>query len=222
MLAAVLAAAVVAGSLWLVFFSSVLAVSGVQLEGIEVLDPRAVRRVADVPVGSPLATVDLDAIGGRVERLPAVKSVDVSRAWPDSVRIQVTERTAVAVVEPRDPGGTLRGLDDEGVLFRDYPSRPTSLPLIRMTGRPRADALAEAARVAGSLPGRIATRVDFVEVETVDTISLQLQEGRRRPLGERAGLGRQGQGADRAARPEGRHVRRQRARPAGHPQVARI
>jgi cell division protein FtsQ len=171
----VLLLALVAGSLWLVFFSSVLAVSGVRVEGTGVVDPRAVRRVAEVPVGTPLATVDLDAITQRVLAMPAVKSVDVSRAWPDAVRIDVTERQAVAVV---DQDGTLRGLDDEGVMFRRYPSRPRSLPVIRMSGQPRADALAEAAEVAGSLPAPLAKRVDYVEVRTVDTISLRLRNGR--------------------------------------------
>ncbi len=166
--------AVVAGSLWLVFASSVLAVSGVRVEGTKALDPGAVRRAAAVPTGAPLATVDLAAIGRRVERLPAVLKVDVSRSWPDAVRIDVTEREAVAVVAR---GSALRGLDATGVLFRRYPSRPHSLPLIHTTGRARADALAEAARVAGSLPSAISGKVDFVEVRTVDTISLRLRNG---------------------------------------------
>lgn len=165
----------VAGSSWLVFSSSVLAVSGVRVEGTGVLDPRVVRRVAAVPTGAPLATVDLDAVAARVERLAAVKSVDVSRSWPDRVRIDVVEREAVAVVQR---GNTVRGLDAQGVMFRRYPSRPRSLPVIRLTGRTRADALAEAARVAGSLPSEIAGRVDYVEVRTVDTISLRLRNGR--------------------------------------------
>jgi cell division protein FtsQ len=172
---AVLLLGLVVGSLWLVFSSSVLAVQGVRIEGTQVLDPRVVRRAAAVPTGTPLATVDLDAIGRRVRRLAAVDSVDVSRSWPDAVRIDVTERVAVAVVQQ---GNALRGLDDQGVLFRRYPSRPHSLPLIRMSGHARPDALAEAAKVAGSLPSSIAAKVDYVEVHTVDTIGLQLRSGR--------------------------------------------
>ena len=172
---AVLLLAVVVGSLWLVFLSSALAVQGVKVEGTQVLDPRAVRRAAAVPTGTPLATVDLDAIAQRVEGLAAVDSVDVSRSWPDAVRIDVTEREAVAVVQQ---GNALRGLDDQGVMFRRYPSRPPSLPLIRMSGHARPDALAEAARVAGSLPSSIAAKVDYVEVRTVDTISLRLRSGK--------------------------------------------
>ncbi len=166
--------AALGGLVWLVFFSSVLAISGVRVDGTAVLDPRTVRRVARVPVGTPLATVNLDAIGARVEGLAAVKSVDVSRAWPDKVRILVRERQAVAVVE-RDGG--LRGVDEDGVIFRGYLSRP-DLPVIRMSAGTRSDALAEAARVAGSLPGDLSARVAYVQVRTVDTISLRLHNGR--------------------------------------------
>jgi len=160
--------------LWLVFASSVLAVSGVKVRGTAVLDPRTVRRAAAVPLGSPLASVDLDAISSRVRRLPAVRSVDVSRSWPDKVQISVREREAVAVVER---GGRLHGLDEHGVLFRGYLSRP-DLPVIRMSSHTGADALAEAAKVAGSLPSDISSRVDYVQVRTVDTISLRLGNGR--------------------------------------------
>jgi cell division protein FtsQ len=171
-LVAVLAA--VAGLVWLVFFSSVLAVKGVQVEGTGVLDPREVRASAEVPTGAPLATVDLEAVAARVQGLAPVLDVDVSRSWPDRIRIDVTERVAVAVV---DAGGVFRGVDELGVLFREYPSRPPSLPLVRIAATTRSDALAEAARVVEMLPGDLAGRVEFLTVSTVDTISLRLRSG---------------------------------------------
>ncbi|MGZ5417923.1 MAG: cell division protein FtsQ/DivIB [Nocardioides sp.] len=173
-LAVVAVLAAVASVVWLVFFSSVLAVKGVQVEGAAVLDPRDVRRVAAVPTGSPLAGVDLDEVAERVEALAPVLDVDVSRAWPSRIRIDVTERVAVAVV---DQGGVLHGVDEEGVMFRRYPSRPPSLPLLRIGAATQADALAEAARVLESLPRDIASRVEYVAVSTVDTISLRLRSG---------------------------------------------
>ena len=167
--------AVVAGSVWLVFFSSVLSVADVNVEGNQVLDPRAVRRAAEVPTGEPLATVDLDAIAARVETLAAVRSVDVSRAWPDKVRIAIRERMPVAVVE-RD--GVVHGLDKEGVIFTRYPSAPRDLPVVHIDAGTRSDALAEAATVVGVLPSDLAAKIDFVEVETIDTISLRMRNGR--------------------------------------------
>lgn len=173
-LGTVAAVAAVVVLVWLVFFSSVLAVHGVQVEGTAVLDPRDVRRAASVPTGSPLAKVDLDAVAERVEELTPVADVDVSRAWPDRIRIDVTERTAVAVV---DHGGELHGVDGDGVMFRRYVSRPTGLPVLRIAASTQADALAEAAKVVEVLPDPIAARVQYVMVNTVDTISLRLRSG---------------------------------------------
>jgi cell division protein FtsQ len=175
LLAALLVVGLLVGAVWTVFFSALLAVSGVRVDGTAVLDPRSVRQAAAVPLGGPLATVNLDAVAARVERLSAVRSVDVSRSWPDRVLVSVTEREAVAVV---DRGGVLRGVDADGVIFRRFPSRPKSLPVLRMGDRTGADALAEAAKVAGALPATLARRVDYVEVRTVDTISLRLRSGR--------------------------------------------
>ncbi len=174
-LAVLLVGAVVGGSVWLVLFSPVLAVSKVTIDGHEVLDPGEVRRTAAVPGGDPLATVDLGAVTARVETLAPVKSVDVSRDWPDGVRILLRERDAVAVVES---GGRVRGVDAEGVVFRDFPPAPDDLPVVRMDPETEADALAEAASVISVLPAGLGARVDFVEVETIDTISLQLRDGR--------------------------------------------
>jgi cell division protein FtsQ len=169
--------AVLLGAGWLVFFSSALAVNGVQVAGTRVLGPDVVRRAAAVPTGGPLATVDLDAITARVKRLPAVKSVDVSRAWPDKVRIDVTERRAVAVIEPQS-GGRPRAVDADGVLFRHFARAPRGLPKIRVGDGAGSDAVTEAARVAGAMPPLLARKVAFVEVQTVDTIALVLHSGR--------------------------------------------
>lgn len=174
--AVVLLVGLVAGGAWLVFFSSVMAVSGVQVEGNRLVSADAVRRAAAVPTGSPLATADLDAVTARVRRLVAVRSVDVSRAWPDRIRIDVVERRAVAVVEPPE-GGRLRGIDAGGIAFREFNVRPKGLPVIRRGADTDTAALAEAAVVAGSLPRTLATKVAYVEVGSQDRISLELRSG---------------------------------------------
>ena len=113
------------------------------------------------------------------------------------MRIDVTERDAVAVV---DAGSALRGLDADGRAVPPLPdpaARPAAGP--DRPGHARADALAEAARVAGSLPRAIAGKVDYVEVRTVDTISLRLRNGRTVLWGSADDSDRQGPGARRAA-----------------------
>jgi cell division protein FtsQ len=173
-LAVLAVAALLAGLVWLFFFSSVLSVKGTEVRGVEVLQASEVETAADVPLGGPLATADLSAIEARVEGLSAVRSADVSRAWPDKVRIDITERQAVAVVSW---DGQWRGLDETGVLFRTYPEKPAGLPVIAMQASTPVEALAEAARVIKALPTDVLGRVDHVNVESIDRISLVLSGG---------------------------------------------
>lgn len=173
--AVLLLLACLVGAIWTVFFSSVLAVEGVAVDGTKLLTPNQVRTAAAVPTGDPLARVDLDRVRSRVEALAAVKSADVTRTWPHEVLITVEERVAVAVVEI---GGRIRGMDDSGVVFVDYQKAPTGLPHVRSSTDTRADALQEAARVISALPSDLDAKVDHVEVETVDQISLVLRDGR--------------------------------------------
>lgn len=174
-LVVVLLLGLVVGGLWLVYFSSYLSVQGVDVHGTELLSDSQVEHAAAVPEGDALASVDLDRIRSRVEALAAVRSADVSREWPHQVRIDVTERTPVAVVEI---AGQLRGMDDQGVVFRDYAQAPPDLPRVQTGSDTGSDALREAALVVGSLPSDLAAKVDHVEVATVDEITLVLRDGR--------------------------------------------
>jgi cell division protein FtsQ len=173
--ALVLLIGLMVGAVWLVYFSDVLAVKDVEVEGTRTLGNEQVRDVAAVPSGLPLARVDLDAIRARVEALAVVRDADVTRAWPDRVVIDVEERVAVAVVEI---GGQTRGMDAEGVVFRDYPKPPPGLPQVRTSTDTRSDALREAALVVEALPAEVSRRVDHVEVATIDQISLVLRDGK--------------------------------------------
>jgi len=167
---------VIAGTgVWLVLFSTVLTLRDVSVRGNATMSSVRVESVAKAPLGRQLARVDLAAIRARVETIPAVRSVSVSRSWPDTVVIAITERTPVAVV---DRGTALQAVDSEGVLFGRYSSKPDDLPLVQTEPGVKSEALAEAARVVSSLRPDIAARVDRVEVETIDRIRLRLAGGR--------------------------------------------
>ena len=170
-----LVVALLVGGAWLFWFSSYLAVRTVEVSGAERLGGAEVRAAAAVPDGEPLARVDLTAVQARVQALADVRAAEVTRTWPDTVTITVEERVPVAVVEI---GGTLRGLDTEGVVFREYRSAPEGLPRVETPADTGRDALLEAAGVVSALPGDLTRRVDHVEVATVDQISLELRDGR--------------------------------------------
>ena len=174
--ALVVVLALLATSIWLVFLSATLQLKKVEVVGTELLSDARIREVADVPLGEQLALVDLARADARVASLAEVRSVDVTRTWPDGLRIEVVERTAVAVVEL---AGRIRGLDADGVVFRDYKAAPPGMPRIRPGGAAGIDALKEAATVVSALPEGLAGRIDHVEVATVDQITLVLRDQRQ-------------------------------------------
>jgi cell division protein FtsQ len=173
-IASVLLVALTATAIWLVFVSSVLTVKHVEVEGASQLSTEKVLAAADVPSGAHLAELDLGAIRTRVAGLAAVKHVDVSRDWPDGVLIRITERHEVAVV---DIGGSYQAMDSDGILFKSYARPPAALPRVVAGARIGSDALAEAARVLGSLPSGLASRVDHVGVSGIDQVTLSMRSG---------------------------------------------
>jgi len=173
--AGLLVVALVVGGAWLVYFSNVLTVQRVDVQGQRLLSREQVLTTAKVPDGEQLARLDVGAIAARLRSLAEVRTVDVSREWPDAVQIVIQERVAVAVIEI---GGRLRGLDAEGVVFTEYKKAPPGLPRISSTSATSPDALREAATVVSALPKELAAMVDHVEVLTVDQITLVLKDQR--------------------------------------------
>lgn len=165
----------VVGVVHTVYFSDRLAVKKVEIAGAEELSDEEVLDAAEVPLGEPLATTDLSAIELRVSSLARVRSVEVSRQWPNTLAVSVSEREPVAVVSI---GGRLQALDREGVVFASYRRPPPGLPLIETSIGTGSEALAEVASVVVALPTGLRALVDFVRVDSIDTISLNLQDGR--------------------------------------------
>ncbi len=172
----VLMLALVAGAGWLVFFSSYVTARTVEVSGTQTMGKGRVVRVAEVPTGTPLARVDLDAVQARVESISSVRRAAVSRSWPHAVHIEVTERTPLAVI---NRGAGLQSLDAAGVLFGRHTSAPEGLPLVRTEPDTSNEALVEVGRVLTALPADLTGRVNVVEVGSVDQIQLVLGSGRR-------------------------------------------
>ncbi len=163
------------GGTWLVYFSDVLTVKRLAISGNHLLSRSEVVEAARIPEGEQLVRVDLVAISARLRARAEVRSVEVSRKWPDAIQIEIVERVAVAVIEI---GGRLRGLDAEGVVFDEYRKAPPGLPRISSTSQTSPDALREAARVVSALPKELSAMVHHLEVLTVDQITLVLRDER--------------------------------------------
>lgn len=177
-----------AGGVWALYGSKWLRVERVSVSGTDVLTPGQVREAADVPVGSPLISVDTDAIEARLRRkLPRIDSVDVVRSWPHGIGLKVVERTPVLIVEK---GGKFVEVDDDGVRFATVSRAPKGVPALELTVSQSGSAAAslrrfgedrlvrEAVRVAGDIPAAVAKSARTVKVRSYDDISLELGDGR--------------------------------------------
>ncbi|HSI26301.1 MAG TPA: FtsQ-type POTRA domain-containing protein [Aeromicrobium sp.] len=177
----VLAAAAVAGAVWALWFSDLLTAERVQVEGITTLSVRSVRQQAQVPMGVQLARIDTGAITIRIARMERIDTVDVSRRWPRTVRIEVAERKPVAWIVS---AGQIRQVDRDGIDFRTLASEPTRLVEIRVrTEDPlrRQQAVVAAARVVTYLRANAADimgAVEYVTAASKDSITLELDGDR--------------------------------------------
>ena len=105
----------------LVYFSSVLDTRTVVVSGTRELTRDQVSQAAAVPLGTPLARQQLDAVARRATSLPQVSAAEVTREWPHTVRVTVTEREPLLAVA--QPGGFLVA-DKTGVVFTTKPVLP--------------------------------------------------------------------------------------------------
>jgi cell division protein FtsQ len=174
--------------LWLLYGSPWLRVERVSVSGTKVLTRQEVRQSGKVPVGRSLAGIDTNAIETRLRRqLPRIDTVEVSRSWPGTVAVRITERDAVLLVEK---GGKFVEVDDEGVSFARVGQAPKAVPLLELalTEEDSAGAsvrrfgeerlVREAVRVAGDIPRAVARDTRNVKVRSYDDISLELTGGR--------------------------------------------
>jgi cell division protein FtsQ len=145
--------------------------------GVDILTPQEVRVAAAVPDGLPLARVDLPGVRSRVEALAPVDRVLVSRDWPDTVVVQVVERSAAAAV-PQGRGFAL--IDDDGVAFQTVAARPAHLPLARVA-RPGPDDgnTRSALKVLAALTDDLRERLVAVQVEGPARITVELRGPRQ-------------------------------------------
>jgi cell division protein FtsQ len=162
---------------WVLLGSGWLEVRSVEVVGVERVTDRLVVLTADVPAGTPLARVDLGDVEKRVEGIDGVADATVSRGWPHTLRIVVSERVAVAVVA--EPDGSWRLIDADGRAFGAAPAPPPGA--VRVAGEPGReladDQLRAAAAVAASLPDDLAGQVAAVEPASADDVRLVLAGG---------------------------------------------
>lgn len=177
----IVAIGVVAGAVWLVWFSTVLVATAVDVEGMTTLPADTIREQAAVPLGVQLARLDTVSIETRVASMERIDKVDVGRRWPNTVLISVKERVPVGWVVSND---RIRYVDRNGIDFRTVSREPERLLEFRIeTVDPviRHQAIEAVARVITFLRAEapdLSTQIRYASAETQDSVHLWLTEQR--------------------------------------------
>lgn len=160
-----------------VYFSPLLGVRTVQVEGNQSLPPDEVIRAAEVVEGTPMLRVDPEQIREHLHGLPKVADAQAVLDWPSTVRIQVTERTPAAYFRATDG---VRLLDVAGVPFETVADPPAGVPELRA---PKASADDPATRaglsVLVALPVPVRAEVTAVLAQSPNDVRLELTGGRK-------------------------------------------
>lgn len=161
---------------YLVWFTPFLGVSTVEVVGAHTVGADRVRAVAEVPVEHPMVRVDTDEVAARVARLPGVAEVDVSRSWPSTITISVTERRAVAYHDGREG---IRLVDSTGVLYERLDTPPEGLPKLEVFDPgPVDDETRAVTAVLAELPAELFEQVVSAGATTPGSVEFELVDDR--------------------------------------------
>ncbi len=122
----------IAGSAYLLGWSSFLSVSSVSIQGSEanlIINNKLIQSGVQPQVGSKLARVDIRAIKQSLTELDWIEDADISRNWfSKQIKINVIERVAIA--RSISTQNTLINFDSSGSIFT-----PTSATQIAMQNK---------------------------------------------------------------------------------------
>ena len=182
---ALAALALAAGVAYLVR-TPLFGLSAVRVEGTQAVARDEVLAASQVRIGEPYLGLDLAAIRARVGALPRVAAVRVTRDYPSSLRIAVTERPAVASVST---GGIYWLVAADGTVLDSAGQRPTDLPYVAGVPLPAGVAagsrlppvneLANALTALGGMDRRLERQVAGVDARTLDSLEFTLEDGTR-------------------------------------------
>jgi len=108
--------------------SAGLSVQSIQVTGRHRADPEALRAALEVARGQSLLHLDLEDMRRRVEALGWVKSAELYRSLPSTLKLEITERHAFAIWQYE---GKLQLIDGDGtVIAAADPMQFVGLPLV--------------------------------------------------------------------------------------------
>jgi len=157
-------------AVWLVGFSSALALQTVEIKGAALASREAILAAAEIPIGRPMILIRSTDVSSRIlSAVPEVATVDVNRHWPNRIVLQITERQIVfQVVIHRGYGW----VSSDGVVFHTS-SQPAEV-VIAAVSINDGPLLRDVASVIEALPEWLSHQVEAISAATKDSITLKL------------------------------------------------
>ncbi|MBE8524349.1 FtsQ-type POTRA domain-containing protein [Amycolatopsis sp. H6(2020)] len=176
---ALLSVLTVVALVYLLFFSSMLGVRDVSVSGSRTVPADQIRTVAAVPADKPMLRLSTDEIRDRVAAMPGIATVEVSRSWPNTVEITVTERTAIAFFDSGPGGDGVHLVDGGGVVFKTVAARPPGLPELKLPKVSADDPVTRAVTaVLGVIPEQLLKQVTTATAKTPASVEFTLANGK--------------------------------------------
>jgi cell division protein FtsQ len=159
--------------------SGLVAVNDVQVTGLTTKDgPRIQATLEEAAEDMTTLHVRVDELEDAARQFPIIASIHVERDFPHGLRIEVTERRPVGLV---DVGGVPLPVASDGTLLEGIRA-PEGLPLMHME-KPTADGRVTDPRtlrallVAGAAPGGLPQRIERVTEDSEKGIVIELEDG---------------------------------------------
>ncbi|ANN16392.1 cell division protein FtsQ [Amycolatopsis orientalis] len=176
---ALLSVLTVVALVYLLWFSSMLGVRQVDVVGANSVPADQIRATAAVPDQKPMLRLDTDEIRDRVAQMPGIATVDVSRSWPGTLEITVTERAAIAFFDSGPGGDGVHLVDGGGVVFKTLKERPAGLPELKLMSVSADDPVTRAVTgVLGVIPQQLLKQVTTATAKTPGSVEFTLADGK--------------------------------------------
>ncbi|RBP98547.1 cell division protein FtsQ [Bifidobacterium aemilianum] len=181
-LVGLVAAALLSGLVWLLFFSTVfrLESSAISVSGDNGwVSKERILSIADQQAGKSLFLVSSQDVSKELVEIPGVTKAQIDKKFPRSLSVTVQSQKPAAMLKTED--GSMTAVDIKGRTLNSVGAgSPEGIPVIEVPKlKPALDsrAVKEAVKIIGSLPETMRQRISKVTAETQDSITTELDSG---------------------------------------------
>lgn len=137
----------------LFFRSPLLKMQQIAIKGNHLLPTKEIAKAVQSQHGQPYFLVDETQLAQKIERLPGIHKVEVSKQFPNQLQIQVQEYSVLAYVERSDQ--LLIPLLSNGQLMHQYPQRARVLTQPVLTPEELTPTMVQAFKQITHLPAQL-------------------------------------------------------------------